>query len=78
MLLNTLDSSNIGISNKNVWCRLNVTLLLVEDRVDRPLLHMCLFAMSPGLIWEQIKASIRVCAVLTAGEQIPVEHSEGL
>lgn len=68
----------MGISNQNVCCRLNGTLLLVEDRVDRPLLHMCLFAMSPGLIWEQIKAGIRVCAVLAAGEQVPAEHSEGL
>lgn len=59
-------------------CRLNLSLLLVEDGVDRPLLHMCLLAMSPGLIWEQIKADVRVCAVLAAGEEVPVEHSEGL
>ena len=65
-------------TNKMAWCRLNVTLLLIEDRVDRPLLHLCLFAMSPGLIWQQIKADIRVCAVLTAGEEVPGEHSKGL
>lgn len=78
MLLNTLDSSNMGISSKNSQCRFNLTSLLTEDRVDSALLDMCLLAMSPGLIGEQIKADIRVCTVLTAGEQVPVEHSEGL
>lgn len=38
---------------------------------------MRLFAMSPGLIWEQIKAGIRVRSILTAGKQVPAGHSEG-
>lgn len=38
---------------------------------------MRLFAMSPGLIWEQIKAGIRVRSILAAGKQVPAGHSEG-
>lgn len=49
-----------------------VILLVIEDRVDRPLLDMCLLAVSPRLVREQIQADIRVCAILTAGEQVPV------
>lgn len=76
MLLNPLDGRNAGISTTNLRSRSIGSSLLVEDRVDRPLLHMGLFAMSPGLIWEQVKAGVRVCAVLAAGEQVPVEHSQ--
>lgn len=78
MLLNTLDSSNIDMWNKKVRCRLSTEiLLLVEDGVDRPLPHVRLFAMSPGLIWEQIKAGVRVRTVLTAGEEIPAGKRAG-
>lgn len=76
MLLNPLDRRNAGISTTNLRSRSIGSSLLVEGRVDRPPLHMGLFAMSPGLIWEQVKAGVRVCAVLTAGEQVPVEHSQ--
>lgn len=68
-LSNPLDISDRYSPFKCRWS--TSILLLVEDGVDRPLLHMRLFAMSPGLIWEQIKAGVRVRAVLAAGEQVP-------
>lgn len=47
-------------------------LLFIEDGIDHPLLDMRLLTMLPGLVGEEIQADIRVCAVLTAGQQVPV------
>lgn len=76
MLLKPVDSRKTEAPTPTLRPRSKGSSLLVEDGVDRPLLHMGLFAMSPGLIWEQIEAGVRVRAVLTAGEQVPVEHSQ--
>lgn len=49
-----------------------VSVLFIEDRISCPLLDMRLLTMLPGLVGEEIQADIRVCAVLTAGQQVPV------
>lgn len=48
-----------------------VVSLVVEDGVDRPLLHVGLLAVPPGLVGQQVQADVRVCAVFTAREQVP-------
>lgn len=45
-----------------------MSLLVIEGRIDGPLFDMCLLAVSPGLVREQIQADVRVCAIFTAGE----------
>lgn len=47
--------------------------LVVEDGVERPLLHMGLLAVPPGLVGQQVQADVRVCAVFTAREQVPAK-----
>lgn len=48
-----------------------MALLVIEERIDRPLLDMCPLAVYPGLVGEKIQADIRVCAVVTEAEYIP-------
>lgn len=50
--------------------------LVVEDGVERPLLHLGLLAVPPGLVGQQVQADVRVCAVFTAREQVPAEGRE--
>lgn len=55
--------------HNNDDCGMNrVISLLLEHGVDCPLLDVCLLAVSPGLVREQIHADVRVCAILTAWE----------
>lgn len=44
------------------------SLLVIEDRIDCPLLGLRPLAMYPGLVREEIQADIRVCAILTGAE----------
>ena len=63
------------LSQAHMWCRVNPAILLVvENRVDCPLLYLGPLTVSPGLVREQIKADVRVCAILTAAKQVPVEN----
>ena len=48
-----------------------VSLLVIEDRIDCPLLDLCPLAVNPGLVREKIQADIRVCASLTEAEYVP-------
>lgn len=49
-----------------------MSLLVIELRVDRPLLHVRLLAVPPGLVREQIQADVRVRAFVAAREKVPV------
>lgn len=48
-----------------------VVSLVIEDGVDRPLLHVGLLPVPPGLVGQQVQADVRVCAIFVAREQVP-------